>query len=88
MRHNVGAEFQHVGLGIDRLPLHIETTIYRIVQEALTNVSKHAKATQVNVVVQRDLNDVVAVVEDNGCGFDVARAADVAGRKGDLVSWA
>ena len=86
MRHDVGAEFQHVGLGLgtDRLPLHIETTIYRIVQEALTNVSKHANATRVNVVVQRDVKDVVAIVEDNGCGFDTKRPADVPGGKGRL----
>jgi signal transduction histidine kinase len=70
-RHRIGTDFQHVGLGRERLPPHLETTVYRIVQEALTNVGKHAQATTVNVVLQRHGNDVVAIVEDNGCGFDV-----------------
>ena len=71
-RYNVGADFQSVGLGSERFPPHIETTIYRIVQEALTNVSKHAHATAVSVVLQRKPQEVVTIVEDDGCGFDAA----------------
>ena len=48
-----------------------ETAFYRVFQEALTNVAKHAKASTVNVILQRDANGVVMIVEDNGCGFDV-----------------
>ena len=69
-RSNVGADFQAVGLGKERFPSHIETTIYRIVQEALTNVNKHAHATAVSVVLQRHPQEVVTIVEDDGCGFD------------------
>jgi len=70
-RNGVVADVQYVGLGSRRLPSHVETTIYRIVQEALTNVGTHAKATAVSVILQRQGEDVVAIVEDNGCGFDV-----------------
>ena len=71
-RYEVGADFQSVGLVTDRLLPHVETTIYRIVQEALTNVVKHAHATAVSVVLQRSPDEVVTIVEDNGRGFDPA----------------
>ncbi len=52
-----------------RLPEEIETALYRIVQEALTNVAKHAAAKRVSVVVTRRENAVMAVIEDDGQGF-------------------
>jgi signal transduction histidine kinase len=52
-----------------RLPAEIETALYRIVQEALTNVAKHAGASRVSVVVTRREGLVTAVVEDDGQGF-------------------
>jgi two-component system, NarL family, sensor histidine kinase DevS len=52
-----------------RLPEEVETALYRIVQEALTNVAKHAEATRVSVVVTRREDTVTAVVEDDGLGF-------------------
>ena len=54
-----------------RLPPDFETTLYRVVQEALTNVARHSRATRASVVVQRMNGAVVAVVEDDGIGFDV-----------------
>ena len=53
----------------ERLPTEIETALYRIVQEALTNIVKHAQATRVSVVVARQRNSVKAVIEDDGVGF-------------------
>ena len=53
-----------------RLPMQLELTLYRVVQEALTNIFKHAQATNVSVVVSRHNNHVAAVIEDNGQGFD------------------
>jgi signal transduction histidine kinase/GAF domain-containing protein len=79
-RNGVGADVQYVGLGTRRLPPHVENTIYRIVQEALTNVGTHAKATAVSVILQRQGDDVVAIVEDNGCGFDVMNREDARGQ--------
>ena len=55
-----------------RLPRLIETTLYRIVQEALTNVTRHARATRVRVQVRRESRVVRCVVEDDGVGFDAA----------------
>ncbi len=61
-----------VHLGSQRLPENIETALYRIVQEALTNVARHAGARSVSVLVERRANEVVAVVEDDGKGLDFA----------------
>ncbi len=55
-----------------RLPGPVEIAVYRIVQEALTNIARHAAARTVSVVIQRTLSWVQAIVADDGCGFDVA----------------
>src|SRR4051794_14818046 len=47
-----------------------ETTVYRVVQESLTNVAKHARAARVSVIVEPYDGNVVVIVEDDGCGFD------------------
>lgn len=57
------------GLG-RRLPRDIELVLYRVFQEALTNVSKHASAKTVLVQVKRRGNEVTLVIEDDGDGFD------------------
>ena len=57
-------------LGDERLPGEIETALYRLVQEALTNVLKHAGAERVRVSLTRDAGGVAVVVEDDGTGFD------------------
>jgi signal transduction histidine kinase len=55
----------------DRLSDEVEVVVYRIIQEALTNVAKHANASHVEVSVARERNVVVASVTDDGLGFDV-----------------
>jgi signal transduction histidine kinase len=60
-------------IGSVRLPDEVETTLYRTVQEALTNVVKHARATQVSVVVTRKDGGVTAVIEDDGVGMAESR---------------
>ena len=57
-------------LGEERLPSEAETTLYRVIQEALTNVVKHSAAERVSILLQRKNSAVVAVVEDDGTGFD------------------
>jgi two-component system, NarL family, sensor histidine kinase DevS len=57
-------------LGASRLPAEVETTLYRIVQEALTNVVKHADASRVSILLARRDGGAVAVIEDDGRGFD------------------
>lgn len=53
-----------------RLPPAVETALYRIVQEALTNVGKYAKATTVSILLQRNPDQVQLIVEDDGQGFN------------------
>ncbi len=55
-----------------RLPDRLEVSVYRIVQEAITNVVRHAKASRVSVVLLRTRQHVTVLVEDDGCGFDPA----------------
>jgi PAS domain S-box-containing protein len=70
-RSGVSVDFHSIGLADRRLPPQIETAIYRIAQEALTNIIKHAQATNVGVILDRRDNQVSVIIEDNGCGFDV-----------------
>ncbi len=56
-------------LGAARLPPDVETALYRLVQEALTNVVKHAAATSVSILLARRSGGVTAVIEDDGTGF-------------------
>jgi signal transduction histidine kinase len=60
----------------ERLAPELETTVYRIVQEALTNVTKHARATTVHVTVRQDERELLVSVADDGVGFDPERATD------------
>ena len=53
----------------ERLPTDVETALYRIVQEALTNVVKHARATAVSIVLAPKDSAVTALIEDDGRGF-------------------
>ena len=70
-------------LGEERLATEAETTLYRVIQEALTNVIKHAGAERVSILLQRKDSAVVAVVEDDGSGFDPASTrADALGLAG------
>jgi signal transduction histidine kinase len=59
-----------------RLPSEIETVLYRVVQEALTNVVKHADANRVSIVLMRRNGSVTTVVEDDGRGFDPSAARE------------
>jgi PAS domain S-box-containing protein len=73
-RVNVRAELHTSGLLDDRLPRDVETTLYRIAQEALTNVAKHSQAKSVEVILERRADHVLLVVEDDGIGFETAAA--------------
>jgi signal transduction histidine kinase len=68
--------------GDERLPAEVETAIYRIVQESLTNVVKHAHARNVSVLVTRKDGALIAVVEDDGRGFDATGSGDGFGLEG------
>jgi PAS domain S-box-containing protein len=79
-RLGIEVEFDAIDLG-DRLAAEIETALYRIVQEALTNIAKHAHARRVHLRLSRKASRVTASIEDDGIGFDVQErmAADAPG---------
>ena len=71
-RCGISVDFHSTGFDEDeRLSPHIEITLYRTVQEALTNVIKHAQAGHVSLILERSSETVLAVVEDDGKGFNV-----------------
>jgi len=70
-RSGIQAEFQANGLTMVQLSGEVESVIYRVVQEALTNVLKHAAAQRVGVILEQRNNQVNVIVEDDGCGFDL-----------------
>ena len=63
-------------LATERVPGDVETTVYRIVQEALTNVAKHADATRVSILLVQRGASLVAVIEDDGRGFEPGAVTD------------
>jgi signal transduction histidine kinase len=80
-------DFHSLGLDGQRLLPLLETTLYRVVQEALTNVLRHAGARRVSLLLHRSSEQVRLVVEDDGSGFDTeaaSRANGAAGRLGLL----
>jgi signal transduction histidine kinase len=54
----------------------IETTLYRIIQEALNNVAKHSGASRISLVLRRAADQAQAIIEDNGRGFETTRALE------------
>lgn len=67
-----------VGLN-DRLPEQVETGIFRVLQELVTNILKHANATIVGITITRDEKEITLMVEDNGKGFDINNLSEKAG---------
>jgi PAS domain S-box-containing protein len=73
-------EMEDNGSGL-RLAPEVEITLYRIIQEALTNVARHARAGRVDIVLKRQATRLTAIIEDNGIGLDL-EAALAQGRLG------
>lgn len=70
--HNEGATSVDLQITTEPLPLLLESVLYRVCQEALNNVARHAHAQHVVVQLARRERDVVLTVRDDGCGFDKA----------------
>lgn len=79
-RAHVAVDLHTSGLDAAPLPLATEATIYRLVQEALTNVFKHAQANEVSVIVECTPTQVRLIVEDDGVGFTVPELWESLGR--------
>jgi PAS domain S-box-containing protein len=65
--------FKAVGFSGERLPKDLETALYRIVQEAITNVVRHAQASTVGILLESVDDKLKVFVEDDGIGFDADR---------------
>jgi PAS domain S-box-containing protein len=70
-RSGVAVDFHSTGSEDRRLPAEVETVVYRIAQEALTNVVRHAGARHVGVLLERGQRRVRIFIEDDGRGFNV-----------------
>jgi len=79
-RYDVHLDFHAAALEDKRLPPQEEIALYRIVQEALTNVARHAGARNVSVLLEERDGTTVVIVEDDGRGFDVAAVMGSAGQ--------
>ena len=77
-RHHLETDFQAASMDGARLPAETEIVLYRIAQEALTNVSRHANARSVNVLLERRNGHAILVVEDDGQGFDAEQVRETA----------
>jgi signal transduction histidine kinase len=69
-------------IGDARLPEAVETTLYRIAQEALTNIAKHAEATRLSITLTRKNGSIAVIIEDDGKGFDPSTEVDGLGLLG------
>jgi len=74
-QYNIQTEFEAIGMDDNRLPIEVETVLFRIVQESLTNVALHAQASRVDVLIRRNNDHLVTIVEDDGIGFILSSPA-------------
>jgi len=83
-RYRLLVDLQVLGLDGKRLPPEVETALFRITEEALTNVVQHAQARSVTVLLEHRGSSVMLIVEDDGKGFDVARVMNTRPHEGNL----
>ncbi len=69
---NIHSHFEAIGFD-EKLPHQIETAFYRIIQEALSNIAKHAKADRIEISLEKRNETLYVSVIDNGAGFDLER---------------
>jgi signal transduction histidine kinase len=80
----VPVDFHSQGADARRLAPELETALYRITREALTNVFRHARAKRVSVLLERRPDHVLLIVEDDGRGFDAAALLRAPATQGKL----
>ena len=80
-RYGIAIAFRHAGL-VSRQSAEVERAVYRIVQEALTNVAHHAKARNARVALTAESDMLRVTVNDDGAGFDVSDAEQPGRRRG------
>jgi signal transduction histidine kinase len=67
--------------GVEEFDSDQRTILYRVAQEALNNVSRHAQASRVEVNIQKRADDICLTIKDDGKAFDVERVLNAGGRK-------
>ncbi len=72
-----GLVVSYVGMEVPSLPDTINITLYRLLQEALTNIAKHAGAKQIGVALHCDVDSIMLSIEDDGRGFDKRRVLGI-----------
>ena len=85
LRHHLEVDLHTSGSGLGRLPPRVETVLYRVTQEAITNVLKHAGAKRVSVVLSHKTREVSLVIEDDGGGFDAEATMDLSQAAGSRL---
>jgi signal transduction histidine kinase len=75
---NLKIDFEIVGLD-ERLDNTVETILYRVIQEVVSNIIRHAKANHIGMQLIRHENELTVMIEDNGVGFDVNAIKDKEG---------
>jgi anti-sigma regulatory factor (Ser/Thr protein kinase) len=78
-QYSVPVDIDFAGLSRERFRPEVEIALYRILQEALTNIVKHARASQVRVTLKKARGRLALTIADNGVGFDVASLQTAAG---------
>ncbi|CAN5542892.1 hypothetical protein BH18ACI1_BH18ACI1_00490 [soil metagenome] len=79
---DIPAEFHTSGLETIALEMAIELNFYRIVQEALNNTGKYARANQASVLLECRGKEIMLIIEDDGQGFDIKKATTLKNGKG------
>jgi len=69
-KFGLNVRFKARGFGDERLPQVVETALYRVVQEAMANIVRHARATRVDVLLEHRGERVLVMIEDDGVGFE------------------
>jgi len=73
-RYHLNMRFKVSGFGDNvRLPDYVETNLYRIVQEALTNAVRHANASNIDVILEWRDGEIIVIIEDDGIGFETSQ---------------
>jgi PAS domain S-box-containing protein len=85
--YDLDIEFKAAGIDSLDLNFDIKITIYRLVQESLNNIAKHARATMVNARLVYSYPDIILRIEDNGIGFDADQLMETARKKGCMGIW-
>lgn len=71
-KYHIEVDIEVLGFDGIRLPSTIEVTIYRVIQEALTNAARHSNAENISIIIKHAKNVVSLIIEDDGSGFEVS----------------